>query len=521
MSEQKINITAKEVNSKVDVKEKKSSVSIKDIAAKINKTKTYSTKVPNTKLNVIVTGLGEKSVPTDSLFRRSLDQFSYSDTSFNFVNKGIVDNKTIVDLFNRIVSYNRLFLENNTATEQSAKLFSKQLADSFTNNDIISNTSIKVLSSTFSHEDITAYSLTKIFAHSVTNSELATFLTNKGIEDNVTSLDLFNRVANYNLLLQSLADATDDFCQVCPDDDQTATFTKVIKEFQNTSEVFSRVLAKPFIELLTIEDTDPLFAIGVNRVDFKEVIDNGTTITTGKRLLSEYSFSDTSFRSSQKILNDNYLTNTIISFTPELIKVENLNSNSLISFNLNKLDNDQANQNDNVNTQWSAFYSQDENLVLQDLNTFETLVNKVENINSSESVESINIFTNYLDQLTNSIVLSFNIEQVLNNNAETQQIFVVNLNKSLLDNFTNVTQINFNIDKLLNTNSIANESINNTPNKLLLSDSLATEIFDYLVFTERKLQSQSQSTDSGLINNQNYFAEAYVEPGYVGTNRNI
>jgi hypothetical protein len=300
MPEQKININ-------ITAKEVKSSVSIKDIATKINKTKTYSTKVPNTKLNVIITGLGEKSVPVDSLFRRTLDQFSHNDISFNFINKGVIENKTIADLFSRIVNYNRLFLENNNATEQTIKFLSKQLTTNLTNNDTISRTSIKVLSNTFSREDIAVYTLTKIFAHSITNSELTTLLTNKGVEDSITSLDLFNRVVNYNLLLQSLADATDDFCQVCPDDDQAAAFTKVVKDFQNISEVFSSVSTKPFIELLTIEDTDPLFTIGVNKADLKEVIDNGTTVTTGKRLLSEYSFLDTGLINNQNYFAEAYV----------------------------------------------------------------------------------------------------------------------------------------------------------------------------------------------------------------------
>jgi hypothetical protein len=50
-----------------------------------------------------------------------------------------------------------------------------------------------------------------------------------------------------------------------------------------------------------------------------------------------------------------------------------------------------------------------------------------------------------------------------------------------------------------------------------------TETFAYSKFSgyTRTLVDQIFKSDSGTINNQNYFASKYVEPGYAGTNRTI
>lgn len=53
---------------------------------------------------------------------------------------------------------------------------------------------------------------------------------------------------------------------------------------------------------------------------------------------------------------------------------------------------------------------------------------------------------------------------------------------------------------------------------LQLAEASLQDVINFLKFIDYPITSQITASDSGFANNQNYFAEAYVEPGYVGTN---
>jgi len=708
MAEKRIDINAKKVNGEVSSKEYKTSVSIKEIAAKINtassqaqvndsfkdikntidikelksdviKNKQYQTGKFDTKLKVTVTGLGEESIPNDANFKRLFDQFSQSDFFLKSLLKSFIETQQSIDSFNRVVSFNRVINENQFSSEFTTKFISKILLTNFTNTDTISKASTKVLSSTFSRQDIAAYTLGKIFAHTATNTEISRYTVGKSLTEEQNSVDLFNRIVNFQRFFEEFCDSTDDYCQICPDDDQTATFTKVVKDLTEYSERISKNYAKPVLEVLTTTTTDPLFIIGVNKNDSKQVIDNGHTSNIGKRLNNQFGFSDFSFRSFLKTLEHNAINSEIISKNVSTVKLEESNAEQLLTLLTSKVLNSKSNNDDILSTQWDAFKSLFSNSETSEAAIFslstiyanislpeESIVNNPFKVLNSETINEdilisengfFRLFTDRvdatddfneveLDDDQNAIFtkvikdnndiselltfdtstvyedLSVSSEGISNLNFKvlssesSQEEFIVNdVDKVLLDSFNNIDInffdvnsiqssqytttdvlsrvfnsfrsfenepitntvisnlvnsvqnsqtantddfsriVNYNIeleslsltiDKLIfnlsyNLNTITDpqdqlsfnlayniltqysgiESISNGPQKNLSSNLITLDQFNANKFISRKFEDEHQALDSGLINNQNYFAEAYVEPGYVGINRTI
>lgn len=76
--------------------------------------------------------------------------------------------------------------------------------------------------------------------------------------------------------------------------------------------------------------------------------------------------------------------------------------------------------------------------------------------------------------------------------------------------------------KVLHTNVLQqNELVQKTPKKTILSQATTGENISFFKFGNRFFNEIATTNDSGVINNQGYFAESYVEPGYAGTNTYI
>jgi dihydroneopterin aldolase len=76
--------------------------------------------------------------------------------------------------------------------------------------------------------------------------------------------------------------------------------------------------------------------------------------------------------------------------------------------------------------------------------------------------------------------------------------------------------------KVLQTIVLQQEDlVQKIPKKTLLSQTNTGESIDFFKFGNRFFNEIATTNDSGVINNQGYFAESYVEPGYAGTNTNF
>jgi len=446
MAEKRIDITAKGVNSDVTTKEKVTSVSIKQIAADIVKNKQYNTSVPNTRLKVTLTGFGEEVIPNDSNFKRLSDQINQTDFFLKALFKGFEEPQQATDLFNIVASYKRVFNEALISSNLISKEINKVFADNLNIEQLIVFNSFKLFNETLISEELSVYSLNKLLLHNTTNADITVYTTGKNVLEDQSSIDLFSRVVNYNRIFNDFSSCTDDFCEVCPDDDQVATFTKVVKDFPEASDLFVRSYTKPFLETQSITDTDPLFAIGVNKVELKSAIDNGHQSVFTKRLSSEFSYSDFIFRSPQKVIQ------------------ENLFNLDLIAKNLN--------------------------------------LSKLEEVNSQDDFTFESSFIRIFDNESNTI--------------DSNQI--IDFNKILTDQGIYSEAISLSPSSIYNDLGLSTEQITNNPSKLLLSEKFALEEISTFIFTNRILEDEAQNSDSGLINNQSYFAEAYTTPGYVGSN---
>jgi hypothetical protein len=73
-------------------------------------------------------------------------------------------------------------------------------------------------------------------------------------------------------------------------------------------------------------------------------------------------------------------------------------------------------------------------------------------------------------------------------------------------------------DKTLNSTSLPEESISGNSGKFLSNLFGSLDTLVYFKFLDRFFFTETTVSTDGFANIQNYFAEAYVEPGYVGTN---
>ena len=73
-------------------------------------------------------------------------------------------------------------------------------------------------------------------------------------------------------------------------------------------------------------------------------------------------------------------------------------------------------------------------------------------------------------------------------------------------------------DKTLNSTSLPEESISGSSGKFLSNLFGSLDTLVYFKFLDRFFFTETTVSTDGFANTQNYFAEAYVEPGYVGTN---
>jgi len=660
MAEKKIDITAKPVNGKVTTKEYKTSVSIKEIAAKINKAnsqtqikdpfkdientvefkevksdviknKQYQTGKFDTKLKVIVTGLGEEAIPNDSNFKRINELFTKEDSIALTPIKNLVDSTngfteslifvmehvrvftellksieavsinslkplfteyTTFDDFNSAAAYKRFFIsgaictddycqicpdDDQTATftkvvkddysvqEALSKFYSTIRFDQTTNTELINLFLSRPLSNEFSYDDesyrdvskaeldnlntpeviVKDYGLnklnstgnfTELFVKAINtnyNSQIqdsfdelqkidvnkrllsekesvvfdfvtrvwnanrslnstfsySDFITkkdvNKGLEIEFSSVDtpvmlsektlltsnnlvedFLDPVSGFFRVFTDQVDATDDFNEVELDDDQTAVFTKVLKDNNDISE------------LLTFD-----------------------TSTVYKDLsLSSEEISNLNF----KVLSSDFSQEDFVANNVDKVLLDSFNSNDVNFFEVNSIQSSQYTATDILDRVFNSLRSFDDESITNTL--LSSLVNTVQN---SQTINTDDF----------SRIVNYNIELESLSLINDQPIFNLDYNLNTISNSQD--QSSFNLANKLITQYSVTEFILNNPQKLIISQSSALEELLTDKFISRRFEDEHQAQDSGLINNQNYFAEAYVEPGYVGTNRII
>ena len=162
---------------------------------------------------------------------------------------------------------------------------------------------------------------------------------------------------------------------------------------------------------------------------------------------------------------------------------------------------------------------------LDNTNNFVYLTNSDANyfiVNKGVTDQSF-IFEDFVTQLTSSFGLYDTVSATDDYygaaNIDDDQF--ATFNKTAADSFTKSERFIYSA-LLEKTETFSKaEEITLTIGTNLLETLQFTETFTYDKYAVTLFTDQILKSDSGTINNQNYFASTYVEPGYVGTNRTI
>jgi hypothetical protein len=437
----------------------------------------------------------EQAISTELIslisFKSLSNEFSYSDESYRDVSKVTLEDLNTPEVIvknyglnkvNSTSSFTELFVKNiNTnynsqiqnsfdeiqKIDVSKNLLSEKQSDVFDALTVVWDAN-RLLNSNFSHSDVITKKdvikgLETIFVSIDTPSifsEKILLTNNNFVNDNLDPVSQFFRLFNDHV------DSTDDFNEIDLDDDQTATFTKVVKDNNETSELL-------IFDTSTIYNDLSIASEEINNLNFKF-------------LFSEFSQEDLTSINTNKVFLDLFSKNDINLFEVNSAQLSQYTANDLLDrvFNSFRL----------INSEFTT------NTLLS------TLVNSFQN-SQTTSIDELNRIVNYNKELESLKSTTDNLLFNLNYNLNTvtdptdQSSFILLYN--LLTQYSGI------------------ESISNNPKKFLFSESVTLDEILTDIFTLRILEDEHQALDSGLINNQNYFAEAYVEPGYVGTNRTI
>lgn len=206
-----------------------------------------TTSVENPKLKGTVTNMGEESIPNPYLFKRLNDEYTGTDTFSLQYLQNKLDTYSVLDVFNRVVQYNRVFQESQV-TGDSYKVFdiSKRLVTPFATLDVPSKRLSKPLVDSGTALDTAALTLGRpLFSQVTYSEELVKVAYLKAASEVVVSAEDFRRTVEYVRSFQSIADATDDFFGTAnADDDQTARVGKTLVNWLASSEVRSIAVSK-------------------------------------------------------------------------------------------------------------------------------------------------------------------------------------------------------------------------------------------------------------------------------------
>ena len=126
-------------------------------------------------------------------------------------------------------------------------------------------------------------------------------------------------------------------------------------------------------------------------------------------------------------------------------------------------------------------------------------------LQQSSIVSSVQLVTETYKQ---SLSETYSIDSVIYSANTVQNTFT----NALFEDFTKKA------DKSLNSTSLPEESIIGNSGKFLSNLLISLDSLAYFKFLDRFFFNETTVSTDGFANIQNYFAEAYVEPGYVGTN---
>jgi hypothetical protein len=425
-------------------------------------------------IKVNVTGAEESSIPTPGKFKRALDNFLAAESSRKTISIPALSNIIISDRFATRAQFRRVPVELVDTSDQKSVFAAKNTNTAFISRD----TPAKFTSTVHANLVTNTSSVNKLISlpkDSLVNfSDYWTLETFKVILEPFPATDLLNRVVDYNRTFTDLVDITDDYYGLSNiDDDQYAYFDKRL-----TSVLFATQLLSP-----------PLLTIGKLVTNSIKASQTRRSLTRlGK--LEQVNPQDFSRRRARKN-NVERVVEIDVVYKDYSKPLKDLKSVS----DTRPPKTLQKSQLDTVNS------------AIQDvLNTETAFVRDFHNYLYTNSVADL-----VLKLFSIKAVSGVTHSEIIDILRGTFFFETVSTNTDSISNYINKPLFS-------NTNSTLDLATLASNLGLVNSTSFVQDLIDILRFTSFSVTSPVSAIDIGYANNQNYFSEAYVEPGYVGTN---
>jgi hypothetical protein len=472
-------------------------------------------------LNVVVTNMGEESIPNLSKFTRLQDFYLATDTisvSYLSTKNEVLTNN---DIATTTTIFNRVF-QSIPVTQASYKVFfvNKNITDPA----LLTERSVKHVYKNFldliGKVDTLSFVYSKNLVELKNIYETPKFEYLKSVSESVVLDNPIVTTVTFNRQILDIVSPTDDFLgEANLDDDQVAYIGKNTVSWIASAELRSLLLRTVKQDLVFYTDT--------------------YSSKTGKSLSDTLTKSDVVSNLVDKTIRSNYTADDIkTSFTTKVLQDTN-NTVSLVQaavgkqlYNLGQVDDATTVSAEKL---LSSTFSNTDTLLFEwkAYTTFSNLVQKQDLLSSvfgkhtldsgsTETIVSMQSTKNILQApIASSDILStvYSGARLFIDNINYSQHLKVNISKILNTIYSINTAFSFSYAKPFsdvhyNTDSAVYKVKKRTQDSITGSD----EIVEALLYTLRRVLETAYTTSSGYLNNQNYFADNFIEPGYVGTN---
>jgi hypothetical protein len=517
----------------IDYKTTPATISIPNTLTKVKDTQLYTTKVPDTlRLNVVVTGAGEESVPTAGPFKRLREFLEIQEHLSKQVFAEKTSNSTIFDPAGIGFYQAPINLLVNTADTQTPSIQPLKLENVFTSQFAVKYFDKQQINNLVIVSEPRLTTGRPVFT-SYTQQDLQDSTIYKQTNLLVVHQDIQSNLVDYKRLFVDFVDSTDDYLgETNLDDDQYATFSKTLATWLNAIHsvasitVFRPVVSPPRVmldekkittrkqhpDILTtstqtrlrpgkrpvellkpVETFSKLFSTQRTSTSSGKIFDSAPAKQPYKVLNNNAVFDEITAKSVGSVLNTQYGFQDLIITSANYIRGFNteFNTNTVASFVFDKI-----NQSSLVSTDQKS-------AELGLINSSALLTSEIlsRTINYVRSVSSfIHLTDDYLGEANLDDDQTTRFTKIVNNLVSSVDLRTVDLDTVYLSPVVVPTV----------KSKYFHKSLSDIVGIEDFFSSLNTPLF--------VIVNIASATTQGVANNQNYFSAAYVEPGYVGTN---
>lgn len=418
------------------------------------------------------------------------------------------DNAVTQDVLTRTVDFNRSFDDFVDATDDfygAANIDDDQIANvGKTLVDWLASSEVRVIDLNIVKSDVATTSdqkaaeLTKVSSDSFTSTEQLVYSADKIALDTTTTSDLQTYETGKTLQDTGTTSEVTDF-----------GFAKTLANTFGYIEQFSYSGVKYLNTEYTVQDVTTTAWSAYRSFDDLASSSTQISFSASTQLLNITSSTDVLASETTKIAEDTFVATDTLSRTVDYNRdfVDYIDATDDF-YGAANIDDDQIasvgkNTVDSINTAEQTAY--DVSKVLSDSYTVPDVL-----YSAAYKVTS--------DTATNTDLVTYSVDKILNTGYLTQETLSFEASKSIVDILGLSETPVFENSKVLSDSFTKQDEIRNAPNKVVADYTVNTDYVTFYLFTNRFFDEITATNDSGVINNQSYFAESYVEPGYVGTN---